>query len=271
MSLQRIRLITVVAQAFGTGACAGSDPAELIPVGLRASIAAEDKAAQKGPDVKAVSVDEMLSKVRGGKLPPPAPLTAGPKPDPDSAAPTADVGESAAVAQAAAMASTALPARTLGSGGPAMPAGAAPGGVHPLWAAFNTQGRVDPAVGGATAGERTGGDRAGGDDAAAQPLPPLPLAANSVVMHFPGTTSEISADERARLDAAVTLHKATATSARIVAGPAASGAAFEKLLIAEKRSQAVDQALPESLTRTRDYSPRVEPDTVRVEFTGGNR
>lgn len=270
MSLQRIRLITVVSLAIGTGACASSDPADLIPVGLRASIAAEDKAAQKGPDVKAVSVDDMLSKVRGGKLPPPAPLTAGPaKAEPDPTAAPADVGESAAVAQAAAMTSTALPARTLGSAGGGAPA--APGGVHPLWAAFNTQGRVDPAAGGAMPGERTSSERMGGDDAPAQPLPPLPIAANTVVMHFAGTGSELSADERARLDAAVTLHKATSTGARIVAGPAASGAAFEKLLIAEKRSQAVDQALPESLTRTRDYSPRVEPDTVRVEFSGGNR
>lgn len=265
MSLQRIRLITIVALAIGTGACASSDPSDLIPVGLRASIAAEDKAAQKGPNVKAVSVDDMLSKVRGGKLPPPAPLTAGPaKAEPDPTAAPADVGESAAVAQADAMASTALPARTLGSGGGGAPA--APGGVHPLWAAFNTEGRAEPSVGGAAAGER-----AGGDDAAAQPLPPLPIAANTVVMHFAGTGSDLSADERARLDAAVTLHKATSTGARIVAGPAGAGAAFEKLLIAEKRSQAVDQALPESLVRTRDYSPRVEADTVRVEFSSGNR
>ncbi|MFO1161068.1 MAG: hypothetical protein U1E60_19660 [Reyranellaceae bacterium] len=258
MLLQRIRLAVVVISALGAGACAGSNPADLIPVGLRASIAAEDKAAQKGPDAKAVSVDEMLSKVRGGKLPPPTPLPSG-----SGKAGPADGGVTAPASDGAAETVAVAPA----SPSPAPPSvvrepAAAPGSVHPLWASFNTQAR--PAT---TAGDSTEGT----SRSEAPPLPPLPVAPNSVIVRFAGTTSDLTADERARLDAAVTLHKATTSSARIVAGPPAGGAPFEKLLVAEKRSQAVDQALPESLVRTRDYSPRIEADTVRVEFATGSR
>ena len=160
------------------------------------------------------------------------------------------------------MASTALPP----ADGPAAPlprtpvaAPAAPNGVHPLWAQMSA-GR------GPAAAPTTNAPRAAAPD---RPSPaPEATAANiaSVVLRFPGGTSELDSQERARLDAAVTLHKSSGPAARIVAGPSSDSAPFQRLLQAERRSQAIEQALPVEMKRSSLYSPDIDTDTVRVEF-----
>ncbi len=261
------RLIAILLTQLGLAACAGSDPADLIPVGLRATIAAEDRAKQQGAD-KPISVNDMLSRARGNKTPgapapvgktaaaaqddqplpsernAPSPISSGPLPE--------------------RMASTALPP----ADGPAAPlprapaaALAAPNGVHPLWAQMSA-GRGPAAAPTANAPLAAAPDRPS----------PAPVAgagaANiaSVVLRFPGETSELDSQERARLDAAVTLHKSSGPAARIVAGPSSDSAPFQRLLKAERRSQAIEQALPPEMKRSSLYSPDIDTDTVRVEF-----
>lgn len=259
------RLIAILLTQIGLAACAGSDPADLIPVGLRATIAAEDRAKQQGAD-KPISVDDLLARARGNKAPgtpapvgkvaaaaqddqplpsernAPSPISSGPLPE--------------------RMASTALPP----ADGPAAPlprasaaAPAAPNGVHPLWAQMSA-GRGPAAAPTANAPRAAAPDR---------PSPaPEAGAANiaSVVLRFPGGTSELDSQERARLDAAVTLHKSNGPAARIVAGPSSDSAPFQRLLQAERRSQAIEQALPAEMKRSSLYSPDIDTDTVRVEF-----
>ncbi|MCA0303078.1 MAG: hypothetical protein LCH95_11815 [Proteobacteria bacterium] len=284
MLSRRAPLLIVILAALGTGACAGSDPNELIPAGLRATLAAEDRNQQPSTAGKAVSVDDMLARARGGKAEPKAGAAAAAAPS-DATAATADAaprgdgrGEgrgdalppnvTQAVAAMDARASAA-PRTTRLDSDTAPPAA---NGVHPLWARFNSQ----------SAGGAPGGNAAAVSDATLQPPMPVstravpppkpdtgPINGMSVVLRFPGTTTTLGDDEKARLDAAVTLHRNNSKAARIVAGPASEGAAFERLLTAEKRSQAVDEALPQSLDRTRDYSPQLAPDTVRVEFQPG--
>lgn len=277
MLSRRLSLLVVVLAALGTGACAGSDPNELIPAGLRATLAAEDRNMTPSTAGKAVSVDDMLARARGGKVEPraaaapaPAAATASDGATPAAAAePRGDALPPQVTQAVAAMdARAAAQPRTARLDGDA-PVPAA-GGVHPLWARFNGQ-SATASAGGAPV-----------SDATLQP--PIPVATRSVpapkpdpgpvngmavVLRFPGTTTVLGDDEKARLDAAVTLHRNNSKAARIVAGPASEGQAFERLLTAEKRSQAVDEALPQSLDRTRDYSPQLAPDTVRVEFQPG--
>ena len=280
MSSRRAPLLIVVLAALGTGACAGSDPNELIPAGLRATLAAEDRNQAPSTAGKAVSVDEMLARARGGKVEvKAATATAAPsgeaapapsaEPRPDTTGDALPPSVTQAVAAMDARASAAPRTMRLDSDAPAPAAG----GVHPLWARFNGQ---------ASSGAAPAGNAAPVSDATLQPPMPVttrampaawqdagPINGMSVVLRFPGTTTTLGDDEKARLDAAVTLHRNNTRSARIVAGPASEGAAFERLLAAEKRSQAVDEALPQSLDRTRDYSPQLAPDTVRVEFQPG--
>ena len=260
-----IRLIAILLTQVGLAACAGSDPADLIPVGLRATIAAEDRAKQQGAD-KPVSVNDMLARARGDKAPgapapaakaaasapddqplpsgrnAPAPITSGPLPE--------------------RMASMALPP----ADGPATPlarapaaAPAAPNGVHPLWAQMNA-GRGPTAAPTATA------PRAATPDRPSRAPEAGAASIGLVVLRFPGGTSELDSQERARLDAAVTLHKSSGPAARIVAGPSSDSAPFERLLKAERRSQAIEQALPPEMKRSSLYSPDIDNDTVRVEF-----
>lgn len=269
--LKYTRLIAILLTQVGLAACAGSDPADLIPVGLRATIAAEDRAKQQGAD-KPVSVNDMLARARGDKAP----------------VATAPVAKAAASAQdeqplpsgrnaPSAISSGPLPERLASTAlppadGPAAPlprapaaAPAAPNGVHPLWAQMNA-GR-----GPAAAAQTVNASRAATPD---RPSPaPEPGAANIglVVLRFPGGTSELDSQERARLDAAVTLHKSSGPAARIVAGPSSDGAPFEKLLKAERRSQAIEQALPPEMKRSSLYSPDIDSDTVRVEFQSSQR
>lgn len=259
------RLIAILLTQIGLAACAGSDPADLIPVGLRATIAAEDRAKQQGTD-KPISVNDMLARARGDKAPvAPAPVgkaTAAAQddrplpsdrnaPSPASSGPLPER-----------MASTALPP----ADGPAAPlpraaaaAPAAPNGVHPLWAQMSA-GRGPGAAPTASASRAATPDR---------PSPARETGAASiglVVLRFPGGTSELDSQERARLDAAVTLHKSSAPAARIVAGPSSDSAPFQRLLKAERRSQAIEQALPPEMKRSSLYSPDIDNDTVRVEF-----
>jgi hypothetical protein len=260
-----IRLLAILLTQVGLAACAGSDPADLIPVGLRATIAAEDRAKQQGTD-KPISVNDMLARARGDKasgasasvtkaaaaaqddqpLPSersaPSPISSGPLPE--------------------RMASTALPP----ADGPAAPlprapaaAPAAPNGVHPLWAQMNA-GRGPAAAPAANAPRAATPDR---------PLPASESGAANiglVVLRFTNGTSELDSQERARLDAAVTLHKSSGPAARIVAGPSSDSAPFQRLLKAERRSQAIEQALPPEMKRSSLYSPDIDNDTVRVEF-----
>ena len=293
MFLRRAPLLLVVLAALGTGACAGSDPNELIPAGLRATLAAEDRNQVPSTAGKPVSVDELLARARGAKADAksagavpadgagvPSAATdaepqAGSRPDP-----RADVlppNVTAAVAAMDARASAA-PRTTRLEADTAAPTA---NGVHPLWAKFNAQNA--PTAGGNGA-MGNGAMNSGPAVSNATLEPPMavttrsvpapkedagPLSGMSVLLRFPGTSSTLGDDEKARLDAAVTLHRNNSKSARIVAGPAGEGAAFERLLLAEKRSQAVEDALPQSLDRTRNYSPQLAPETVRVEFQPG--
>lgn len=278
MLSRRAPLLIVILAALGTGACAGSDPNELIPAGLRATLAAEDRNLKPSTAGKAVSVDDMLARARGGKVEPRA----------TAAAPAGEAAESPPAAEARADSrGDALPPNvTQAVAAMDARAAAAPrttrldsdavapaaSGVHPLWAKFNSQ---SPAA-------APTGNAAPVSNATLEPPMPVatrvvpaprqdagPVNGMSVVLRFPGAVTALSDDEKARLDAAVTLHRNNTKAARIVAGPASEGAAFERLLTAEKRSQAVDEALPQSLDRTRDYSPQLAPDTVRVEFQPG--
>ena len=259
------RLIAILLTQIGLAACAGSDPADLIPVGLRATIAAEDRAKQQGAD-KPISVDDLLARARGNKTP------AAPAPVGKAATATQDDPPLPSERNAPSpissgplperMASSALPP----ADGPAAPlprapaaAPAAPNGVHPLWAQMSA-GRGPATAPTANAPRPAAPDR---------PSPaPEATAANiaSVVLRFPGGTSELDSQERARLDAAVTLHKSGAPAARIVAGPSSDSAPFQRLLQAERRSQAIEQALPAEMKRSSLYSPDIDTDTVRVEF-----
>ena len=290
MFLRRAPLLLVVLATLGTGACAGSDPNELIPAGLRATLAAEDRNQAPSTAGKPVSVDDMLARARGGRVdaksaaaatPPadgtaiPAAATAaepqaGARPDARSDALPPNI--TAAVAAMDARASAA-PRTTRLEADTAAPAA---NGVHPLWARFNAQNPPAAAASGAM------GNGAMVSNATMQPPMAVttktvpapkedtgPVSGMSVLLRFSGTSSTLGDDEKARLDAAVTLHRNNSKSARIVAGPAGEGAAFERLLLAEKRSQAVEEALPQSLDRTRNYSPQLAPDTVRVEFQPG--
>lgn len=284
MFLRRASLLLVLAATLATGACAGSDPNELIPAGLRATLAAEDRNQAPSTAGKPVSVDEMLARARGGKVDARAPGAAAaapaadapatePRPEsrPESRADSLPPNVTAAVAAMDARAAAAPRTARVDSDA-AIPA---TGGVHPLWAKFNAQ------SGPAAAAPASAGTAAISDATLQPPMavttravpPPKqdngPTNGMSVVLRFPATSSTLGDDDKARLDAAVTLHRNNAKSARIVAGPAGEGAAFERLLLAEKRSQAVEDALPQSLDRTRDYSPQLTPDTVRVEFQPG--
>jgi hypothetical protein len=260
-----IRLIAILLTQVGLAACAGSDPADLIPVGLRATIAAEDRAKQQGAD-KPVSVNDMLARARGDKAPgAPAPAArAAASAQDDQPLPSGRNAPSqiSSGPLPERMASTALPP----ADGPAAPlprapaaAPAAPNGVHPLWAQMNA-GRGLAAAPTATVPRAAATDR--------PPSAPEAGATNIglVVLRFPGGTSELDSQERARLDAAVTLHKSSGPAARIVAGPSSDSAPFERLLKAERRSQAIEQALPPGMKRTSVYSPDIDNDTVRVEF-----
>lgn len=252
--LKRLRMIAILALPLAAGACAGSDPIELIPAGLRTSIAAEDRGQKKGPDA-AISVNDMLARARGGRTEPangastaPAAAVAGPVAEPASAPAAAEPVEPA----------VAPPIKAASRAGDE-PSGAA---VHPLWAKMNAQ------RAGAAPMSSTVDVAASGPGESQTPVSPVarPSGGPSVMIRFPGAVAELPDGEKARLDAAVTLHKATASSVRVMAGPASEGAVFQRLLIAERRSQAVDKALPSELERSRVFSPEVEADSVRVEF-----
>ncbi len=292
MFLRRAPLLLTVLAALGTGACAGSDPNELFPAGLRATLAAEDRNQIPSTAGKAVSVDELLARARGAKVEAksaaagtvpadgsaamPAAATAA-EPRPDSRADALPPNVTAAVAAMDARASAA-PRTTRLDAGTAAPTA---GGVHPLWARFSAQNGPVATANGASGNGAVGNGAAVSNATMQAPMAVTtksvpapkedtgPISGMSVLLRFPGTSSTLGDDEKARLDAAVTLHRNNAKSARIVAGPAGEGAAFERLLLAEKRSQAVEEALPQSLDRTRNYSPQLAPDTVRVEFQPG--
>lgn len=255
--LKSFRTIAILILPLAAGACAGSDPIELIPVGLRTSIAAEDRGQKKGADA-AVSVNDMLARARGGQS---EPAKAAPAPqassgdavaaEPTNAPPPTATVSSGPLPQL--LPSPAMPTRQDGAVGEAT-------AVHPLWA------KMSPQRGGAATMPATADVAV---PVAERPtLSPIarPSAGPGVVIRFPGSDAELPDGEKARLDAAVTLHKATASNVRVMAGPASEGAVFQRLLIAERRSQAVDKALPSELERSRVFSPEVDADTVRVEF-----
>lgn len=265
--LKSLRTIAILIFPLAAGACAGSDPVDLIPVGLRTSIAAEDRGQKKGPEV-AVSVNDMLARARGGQV---DAAKAAPAAQASSAADVVAAEPSNAPQQTAAVSTEPLPQILPSTAmaprqGVAAPNAAA---VHPLWAQMSLQ------RGGAAAMPATA-DVAVPVAAPAVERPALspmarPSSGPGVVIKFPGSSSEIPDGEKARLEAAVTLHKATTSSVRVMAGPASEGAVFQRLLIAERRSQAVDKALPSDLERNRVFSPEVDADTVRVEFQSTRR
>jgi hypothetical protein len=260
--LKSLRTIAILILPLAAGACAGSDPVELIPVGLRTSIAAEDRGQKKGSEA-AVSVNDMLARARGGQV------------DAAKAAPAAQTSAAADVVAAeptnaqqpiAAVSTEPLPQLLPPITMAARQGGAAPdaGAVHPLWAKMSLQ----RSGGTATSAPADVVVPAAAPAVQRPALAPIarPSAGPGVVIKFPGSDTEIPDGEKARLEAAVTLHKATVSSVRVMAGPASEGAVFQRLLIAERRSQAVDKALPPDLERSRVFSPEVDPDTVRVEF-----
>lgn len=259
--LKSLRTIVILILPLAAGACAGSDPVDLIPVGLRTSIAAEDRGQKKGPEV-AVSVNDMLARARGGQV---EPTKAAPAVQ-ASAADVVAVEPTNAPQPIPSVAAGPLPALSPSVAMAPRQGGEAPDptAVHPLWAQMRLQ------RGGAAAIPATA-DIAVPVAAPAVERPALspiarPSAGPGVVIKFPGSGAEIPDGEKARLEAAVTLHKATTSSVRVMAGPASEGAVFQRLLIAERRSQAVDKALPSDLERNRVFSPEVDADTVRVEF-----
>ena len=254
--LQIRRWCAVLLLPIGLSAC-GYDAAELIPPGLRATLAAEDRAKQSGPGEKPVSVDEMLSRVRtGGKGAPPATDSAASRP---AEAPAANVA-------------AATPPVTANPNVPDRTGGAAPaaGGAHPLWSQMmaTRQGQVPTAAQPAPQAALQSAPPFAVQPApqvAAKPAPP-PVDARTVVLRFPGKETDLSTAERQRLDAAVALHKVNSGSARVVAGPSNGQSPFDQLLIAERRSRSIEGALPTDFQHSRTFSPEIDDNTVRVEF-----
>ena len=263
--LNPVRLNAVLLLPLGLAAC-GADGADLSPVGLRTTLAAEDRASKQVAH-NPVSVDEMLTRARtgGGASTSPAPQAG------TNAPPSAATQDASAERPNPKYDSPSPPLPVLMSSqarGEMQPvsAGSAPAanGVHPLWAQM-TEARAPTSAGAAPVA--TGGQLAAVAGARPAKPAPAPIDPSTVVLKFAGTGSELTPEEKLRLDAAVTMRKASAKAgARIVAGPAGEGEPFQRLVLSDRRSQAVDSALPSDLQRSRVYSPEIDVDTVRVEF-----
>ena len=242
---------------LGLAAC-GYDGAELIPPGLRATLAAEDRAGKPaGTPEKAISVDEMLSRARTGSksaTPPAEETAATPKPLDGAAAPAADAVPAASETHSnVQVASVSAPAT--------------PSGVHPLWAQMVAERKpgMAPVSQGASGGNTA--QLAAVATPSSKPTAPAPAPdARTLVLRFPGAETDLGAEERRRLDAAVALYKTNSNAARIVAGPSGERPAFEQVLFAERRARAVESALPSEIKPSRSFSPDIDTNTVRVEF-----
>lgn len=256
-----VRLIAVLLLPFGLAAC-GADGADLIPVGLRTTLAAEDHAKQQVVN-NPISVDEMLARARKGEGAAPTTTPPGSGTTPSVTAIQGSAPERSGPEDGSP--SPPLPvlmsAQVKGDM-PTMPAAPAANGVHPLWAQM-----VDARASSAHAPTAMAPEGQPTFVAATHPSKPAPIDPSTVVLKFSGNASELKPEEKARLDAAVTMRKTSAKAgARIVAGPAGEGEPFQRLVLSDRRLQAVDSALPADMERSRIYSPEIDIDTVRVEF-----